>query len=127
MVGLQKPLHVWCIMHFTREADFAAISQSPHPRSDVHALAEIVEPIIERDGNCRTSMHSDFQEEITLWSLLVETGDFRPHCQYSADRIGRCHKCRHDRIAKGLDDHATMANRHLLQSLEMLLDKRKGV
>src|SRR6516165_10494614 len=76
-------------MDLARETDFASIGESLDTRCDVHALSEIVEPIVEGNGNRRTTMQAYLEDEIRLGPCCIKASNLRAHRQRGLRGIRR--------------------------------------
>jgi hypothetical protein len=65
-------LHVGRGMNVARQANLIAIGETFNARRDIHCLAEVVEPIVERDRDRRAAMHADFKNKIRLRCAVLK-------------------------------------------------------
>src|ERR1700733_1183608 len=108
--------HIWRAVNFLGDANLVAIGKILHPRCDIHRLAKIIEPLVERDGDRGSPMHADFQDEITLRAAPLEL-------IHGLAPIKR----RHHPITDRLGDGAIVLNSGVEKMLEMPLHLNVGV
>jgi hypothetical protein len=58
-------------VNFFGDTNLVAVGKVLYPRCDIHRLAEIIRPLIERDRDRGSPMHADFQDEVTLRAVPV--------------------------------------------------------
>ena len=109
------------------DKNLVGVGKILHARGDVHCLPEIIEPLVQRDRDRRALVDADLQDQRLVGLPLVESGDLAAHVERRLHRVGGIEERRHDRIADRLDDRAVVADRHVLQPVEMLLHEREGV
>jgi hypothetical protein len=84
----------YAIVHVAGEADLVALGEALHPRRDIDGLAEIVEPVVEGDGDRDAAMDPGLEDQLLAEPHRVETRDLVAHRDGRLHRIGRDKRCR---------------------------------
>src|SRR6185436_16405737 len=84
--------------------------------SDVDGLAEIVEALVQRDGDRRALVDTDLQDQLAIRLAVVEFGDVRAHRQGGGYGVGRVQEGRHHGVTDGLDNSTPKAGGDVLQT-----------
>src|ERR1700722_2549511 len=111
----------WRAVNFFGDANLVAIGEILYPRCDIHRLAKIIEPLVERDRDRGSPMYADFQDEITLRAVPIELIHGHAHIKRRLHRIGRRRKRRHHGVTDRLGDGAIVLNSGVEKMLEMPL------
>jgi hypothetical protein len=80
--------------HLIGEVDLVGVRQRLHAGSKIDSLAKVVQSTVQRHGEARAYMDTDFQADQVVAGLGIETGDLRVHVQRSSQRIERVVKAR---------------------------------
>src|ERR1700733_12168528 len=119
--------HIWRAINLFGDTNLVAVGKVLYPRCDIHRLAKIIEPLVERDCDRGSPMHADFQDEIALRAVLIELIHGLAHIKRCPHRIGRRRKRRHHRVTDRLGDGAIVLNSGVEKMLEMPLHLNVGV
>src|SRR6516165_6886343 len=119
--------HSWRAVNFFGDTNLVAIGKVLHPRCDIHRLAKIIEPLVERDRDRGAPMHADLQDEITLRAVPIQLIHGLAHLKRRLDRIGRSRKRRHHGVTDRLGDGTIVPNGGVEKMLEVPLHLNVGV
>ena len=90
-----------------------------HARGDVHGLAEIVLPVVQRDREARPLVDADLEQQILVAALRVERAHRLAHAQRRRHRAVGRREGRHHRVADRLHHRAGLGRDDLVQHAEM--------